>query len=216
MSTPAADIIGALKISGVYAALGGLKLRGNRGRAFWRDGDGFNVALNDEKGTWYDHRDKRGGGVLDLIVQVRGGSKADALRWLADFAGIGLTHKPVTAAERTAYVRERAALERDLPDARYWRRALVVMIEDDLFLLKAALFDASEGPANTYLIAAYERILARLRHAGDTVLVFEYRAWRAELPRECAALVRWARERERAEVRALLAYLGATDRGAAA
>jgi len=37
-----------------------------------------------------DHRDGLGGGILDLIQQVRGGSRGEALRWLADMRGFTL------------------------------------------------------------------------------------------------------------------------------
>src|SRR2546426_428714 len=75
----AADILAQVSITDVWQALGGGPLRHGRGRAFWRDGDGYHVSLSDPKGTWYDHSRGEGGGILDLISLARGCSRADAL-----------------------------------------------------------------------------------------------------------------------------------------
>ncbi len=77
-----------IRISEVWRALGGGELQHNRGRAFWRNGDGLNVSIDDAKNAFYDHRDGAGGGVLDLIQLVRGGFRAEAMEWLKAFAGV--------------------------------------------------------------------------------------------------------------------------------
>ena len=41
-------------------------------------------------GAWFDHEAETGGGLLDLIVRVRGGTKADAVAW-AKSIGIDLS-----------------------------------------------------------------------------------------------------------------------------
>lgn len=112
-----------------------------------------------------------------------------------------------TPAERRQWGRERQELERDLPAARYWRRGVLVMLEAVLDAEKSKLFDPTKGPADTFLLRDYTRIIERLRRAGDETLVREYREWRAEMPEQCAGLVQWAQDRELAEVRALLAYM---------
>jgi hypothetical protein len=81
----ATEVVRHTTISRVWRALGGGEIRRSRGQAWWRQGDGWNVALRDDQGQWFDHRDQVGGGVLDLIRHVRGGSRGDALRWLADW-----------------------------------------------------------------------------------------------------------------------------------
>ena len=43
----------------VWHALGGGALRGRRGQASWRDGDGYSVAINVAKNAWYDFVYKR-------------------------------------------------------------------------------------------------------------------------------------------------------------
>ena len=55
--TNIAEIKRRADIRDVWSALGGPELRGNRGQAFWRGGDGYSVALDFEKGLWHDHRD---------------------------------------------------------------------------------------------------------------------------------------------------------------
>ena len=88
-----AEILARVKISEVYYALTGKQPRrvGSdawRGAAVWRGGDGLNVSLNDTLNVWHDFTANEGGGVLDLVVRIRGCSRQDALRWLADFTGI--------------------------------------------------------------------------------------------------------------------------------
>ncbi len=111
-----------------------------------------------------------------------------------------------TPAERRDWARKRAEFERDFPNARYWRRAILRLLEQTLTIEKSKLFDPTEGPADFDLVRDYERMLDRIRRAGDEALVSEFRDWRREMPRECAGLVRWARDRERLEVRALATY----------
>ena len=97
-------ILESVTISNVYRALGGATLpNGRRGVAFWRDGaNGFNVSLNDTKGTWFDHAAGEGGGLLDLVVKVRGGTKQEAVRYLAALAGIPIDDDSPAAVEATA------------------------------------------------------------------------------------------------------------------
>ncbi len=104
----ASAVVAAKPISEVWVALGGDPPRGGRARAFYRDGaNNHAVALSDAKGAWFDHRDGCGGGVLDLVQRVLGYSRADALRWLADLAGMPLADRPMDAADRRRYVRAR-------------------------------------------------------------------------------------------------------------
>src|SRR5262245_17793986 len=75
-----AEVLANVSLSDVWCHLGGPALRRTRdttwrGRAWWRDVDGLNIALNDAKGTWYDFREAKGDGILDLIALVRGGNR---------------------------------------------------------------------------------------------------------------------------------------------
>ena len=117
----AADIIGATTITQVWVAQGGDPPKHGRARAFFRNGDNPQaVSLNDAKGCWYDHRDGVGGGVLDLIQHVLGCDRGAALRWLADFTGLPLESRPLTAADRARYAQAR----REATELVEWRNRL--------------------------------------------------------------------------------------------
>jgi hypothetical protein len=101
-------LIEQTRINHVWHALGGGELRHGRGQAWWRKGDGWSVSLSDDRGAWYDYRDSIGGGILDLIRHVRGGTRGQALRWLADAMGIELDgNTPLSPKQRQCYARAR-------------------------------------------------------------------------------------------------------------
>lgn len=204
------DIVSRIRISEVWRALGGGELHRSRGRAFWREGDGFNVSLNDSKNVWHDFASGEGGGLLDLVLQVNGGTRSEALRWLADFAGTPL-ERGFGAHERAEYARERAGFERDLKTARQWRRTAVLMCEETLAVLKAALFNPSAGPLDVEGISAVEQLLSQLRETGDAALVSEYRRWRDRQPVIAAAMLWAAEKRECAERRALDHFIASME-----
>ena len=58
-----------------------------RGVASWREGQNFSVAFDDNKGTWYDHKEHEGGGIVDLVARITGRDRAGSLRWLAEYCG---------------------------------------------------------------------------------------------------------------------------------
>src|ERR1017187_2521263 len=140
------EVLASIKISQVYRALGGPELRRSahdryRGRAWWRDGDGPSISLDDARGLWHDFPTGEGGGVLDLVVRVRGGSRQDALRWVADLAGCPLDDRPLPASDRADWVKRQRHIDRELPKARLWLRSVLALGEDQLDRLKAALVD---------------------------------------------------------------------------
>jgi hypothetical protein len=212
----ASGVIGAVRISEVYTALAGGKPRqcgaGKfRARAEWRGGDGLSISLDDDRGVWFDFVTGEGGGVLDLVQLVRGGTRQEALRWVADLAGLPLADNQLSPTDRAEWIKKRQDLERDLPDARRWQRASVNMTEDLLTTLKAALFDPTLPQPDTFEIYDVEQMLARLRRLDGAELVTDYRWWVEHYPGMTAASVRAARERERTERRILLEYLRATN-----
>ena len=77
-----------LRILDVWEALGGGRIRGRRGQAFWRGGDGYSVALDAVRNCWFDHRDSRGGGVLALVETALSCDRRAALRWLIEHCGL--------------------------------------------------------------------------------------------------------------------------------
>ena len=96
-----------LEIRNVWDSLGLGPLRGNRGRASWRDGAGYNVAL--DSGRWFDHARGEGGGVLALVEIVLGCDRHGALDWLK--ANFGITSgNTCSVAERREFAARRDLL----------------------------------------------------------------------------------------------------------
>ena len=83
MTGPAIDF--AALMPEVARALLGEPARG--GGREWRYGTHGSLAVHvagERAGTWRDHEAGEGGGVLDLMVRERGGSKGEAVAWLRD------------------------------------------------------------------------------------------------------------------------------------
>jgi len=214
------EILASIKISQVYRALAGREPRRTgpdtwRAPATWRGGDGFNVSMDDARGLWHDFTTDEGGGLLDLIVRARGGSRQDALRWCADLAGVQIEDKPLSPEDRARWAAERRQLERDLPAARYWQRAAVSIAEELLTTLKVALFDPTLPQPEIGEIADVEALLSTLPRLDGPALVSEYKWWRERYPGVTSALVVVAHRREQCERAALEEYLGITRTEAA-
>lgn len=185
-------------------------------RPWWRKGDSYSLSLNDARGVWYDFVTGRGGGILDLILEARGGTRQEALHWLADLTGTPVELTPLSAAGRTHWAAEQRALERDLPSARYWRRSAVALGEETLMDLKAALFDSALPMPEVDQIYRWTQQVTRWRRMDRAALVTEYDEWRKRQPEVTAGMVKAARDLETAEMRATLRYLTEASAEAAA
>ena len=169
-----AEIRSRARITDVWSALGGGKLRGNRGQGFWRGGTGLNVSLDLQKGLWHDFRDNVGGDVITLVMQVQGCDFRAAVQWLADFTGVALSNgpggwKPAADPDWPG----------DLERAIYWALAVEHMIEMALEELEPW--------------SLKRRGLTRLLHdigLGDATLVAVFRAMRQRDPLMADGLVR--------------------------
>ena len=75
------------------------------------------------------------------MVRICGGSRQDALRWLADFAGLPLENRLLSATQRADWARQHRLIKRELPRARLWQRAALALGDQVLDNLKAALAD---------------------------------------------------------------------------
>lgn len=125
----AVDLSG-IRISGVWLALGGGELKFGRAPAFWRKTSDRNVSLNDAKGTWYDFRDSVGGGVLGLVQHVRGGTRADAYRWLAERFGLPVDQHEMSAAEKREWRRRWNVAEAEARKLIVWRDDLLSVLRE--------------------------------------------------------------------------------------
>jgi hypothetical protein len=160
-----------LDILEVWKAAGGGPLRGRRGKAFWRDGDSCSVSLDRSKGTWYDHRDARGGGSLALVETAFGCDRRTALRWLEANCGLDPT-RPVSPTQHRTYRVE-------LDEAEYFAIAAKALAEELLERLDAC-DPARFGPT---------RLLDVIRKGG-AALIKEYRLWLNRNPELTRAMVR--------------------------
>jgi hypothetical protein len=165
-------------IRGVWAALGGGELRGNRGQAFWRGGDGFNVALYLHTGTWHDFVSGDGGDVIALVEMVQGCDFKQACAWLARLVGVEIS-EPV---HRDRTRRPDADWQADLQWALWWKAGAESLAEEIL----------RELPSWSRYRFCLTTFLQSLR-AGEATLVGAYRDWRKRSPQLTAALSRWGR-----------------------
>jgi hypothetical protein len=172
---PQADHLAEIKsrasINEVWAALGGARLRGNRGQAFWRDGDGFNISLDFGKGVWYDFATHEGGDVFSLVETALGCDFRGALRWLANFSGMDIS-EPARCAR---------SVDTDWPNdlrwARWWKIAAETMAE---WALEEPPYCHPERRGLTSLLNTIR--------LGDQTLVNEYREWRRRDPELTTAM----------------------------
>jgi hypothetical protein len=105
--------------------------------------------------------------------------------------------KPIlTPRQKHEWIRRRHQTELHLADAERWRRAAVLMTEEELVRLKAALWDAAAGPADPDTVRWYESYLSFLRRLSDEHLVTEYLRWRRDHPWLTAGMVKAAWRRQ--------------------
>jgi hypothetical protein len=201
-------------ITAVWEALGGKPLRFHRAPAIWRDTKDRNVALNDDKGTWYDHARGEGGGILDLIRRVRDGGRKDALRWLGDRFGIPLSEPRWTPEQRAEWSRQRRAAERAARPlaqcALWWLQERAAELNE----MKRAAVRIDHIDVDALAFAARE--LCRLDNLTADDVLQEYLRHKQEHPSECAGLVLagsvWGRACK-AAVQAVLTSIEQEQRG---
>jgi hypothetical protein len=193
-----AGIIFAQPISTVWQVLGGDPPRCGRARAFYRNGENPGaVSLNDEKGGWYDFVAGQGGGVLDLVQQVRGCTRQAALRWLADLSSVPLDRNPLSRTERRRYARARMRVPGVAQELSDWTRGLYLVAQRDVTATSSLLTWLLEH--NTEPGSAHRLAVGRLQ------------GLRAATPREIAAVYVDARRRDSSAVAAIV-RLGREDR----
>jgi hypothetical protein len=159
----AVDIKSRISIRDAWSALGGGKLRANRGQGFWRGGDGYSVALYPDRGAWHDFVANEGGDVIALVQTARQCGFREAVGWLADLAGIPKAVDIVTSFPRE----DDSGWAADLVWATWWRMATETFAEYALESLDCA---HAERRGLTTLL--------RTIRLGDAALVAEYRKWR--------------------------------------
>ena len=167
------ELKNAANIRDAWSALGGGKLHGNRGQAFWRGGKGDSVSLDPSRGLWHDFVTGEGGDVIRLVEVVQGCDFRDALAWLSDFTGLSLADAP-----RRSDNHPDNDWPTDLKFATWWGRAAEALAEHAL----------EELPSWSLQRRVPTALLQTLK-LGDAVLVAEYREWRRRFPELTAAMV---------------------------
>jgi hypothetical protein len=168
--------------------------------------------------VWHDFVTNEGGGVLDLVVRIRGGSRQDALKCLAEFAGVQLHDDALSPADRARRAAERRAVARDLPQARLFQRGAVRLCEEVLAETKFRYFEPAQTEPNYADCRALRdltNLLVRLKRMGDDAAVTEFRWWRDRYPGLAAGIVRSRKSREAAALRKALLLVSTTERSAA-
>jgi len=173
----------AVPIIDVWRALGGGELRRGRGRAFWRGGDGWHVAIAPDKGTWFDFSRGEGGGVLDLVERARGCDRAAAVAWLREFAGV--PDEPMAPGARRVRAERRHLAERHGEDAELWAAGLKIELE-------ARKRRADEEEDLWGLITSARRLYRVETATADQILSW-YLAARRRDRKECQRLVQVGR-----------------------
>jgi hypothetical protein len=163
--------------------------------------------MDDARGVWHDFTTGEGGGVLDLIVRIRGGSRQDALRWAADYVGRPLEDRRLSGFERACWARQQRQIESELPNARLWKRAALGLGEQVLDQLKAARIDRTPPRPDPGEIAYWTTQLATWRQLEGAALVAEYLWWARHHPGFTAGMIHVTNLLETAEQRALGSYL---------
>ncbi len=182
--TTADDIVSRVTISAVWRALGGGELRHGRGRAFWRPkAAGLNVSVNDARGVWHDFKTDEGGGVLALIQRVCGGTRQDALWWLAERFGLPLEDRPLTPAARQRYARAAELAPALARSAWLWWKGRRSELED----MKRAAIDGEHIDIDALAMSARE--LYRFEHLDAEAVVRAYLAAAKADPIGTAAIV---------------------------
>ncbi len=116
-----------------------------------------------------------------------------------------------THEQRAKWAADRREVERELPIARYWRRAAMALSDELLISLKSGLFDATSPRPRVGELQRLTQFHSWLTRLEGAPLVAEYRSWVDQYPGITAGLVCAAQNLEAVERRALEAYLRLTD-----
>jgi hypothetical protein len=178
----AVEVVRRVRISQVWHMLGGGEIRRHHSQAFWRNGDGLNVALNDDEGIWFDYRDNVGGGILDLIAHVQGGSRSRALKWLADRLCLPLNGPKLSPDERKRYAKAQKQAPVLARAATLWHAERLAELDE----LKRAALERNDIPALA-AAASEHHLLSILAPEG---IARAYIDARRKWPKHTRALVR--------------------------
>jgi hypothetical protein len=142
-------------------------VKDNRCRAVWRSGDGWSVTLDDIKGTFFDHVEADGGGVLDFIRRF-GHTKHEALRIVEEYTGSSLDRRPRVSKSAMNWAR----------GVQRWREARINELGEHLSELDELKLATASAASDYVSMCAWQGALIAerdgLRKADAQQLVSEY------------------------------------------
>lgn len=175
----------SVRIVEIWKRLGGGDLRNGRGRAFWRRGDGFKVALDLERGRWFDHAAGAGGGVLALVRTALASDRRAALAWLTAEGFVEARNQ--SPEQRRAYKRRCDAASVIARDIEHWRAALA----EELNAHKVAALETGDFEA----LAPVAWLCSVLECGTPEAVAGEFFRYRRVNSEEAAVLVEAGRAR---------------------
>ena len=172
----------------LWAALGGGELKRSagqfRGRAFWRDGDGYSISLHPKTNHWFDFVTVTGGGWLSLTETALGVSQRDALQWLDD-AGLLPPRAPADARLQAA---RQAMRNEGQSIADYYSALKANLLEYRLALVDLRAIEAPGSPDYHRVngrIGRLDTLLDQLAETPTSELIRRYRQMKpAPIPHE--------------------------------
>lgn len=123
--------------------------------------------------------------------------------------------KAWTAADRAAWRKQRKYMEKYLPTALLWRRAVVVLSELELDRLKDSLADNTLPASQYWEIMQWHRLVTHWLKLSDYPLVEAFRHWMRHQPRLTKGMVQVVRKLELNELCRLKQYITTIERRAA-
>lgn len=162
---------------------GGMVRRDGRARAFWRDGDGWSVSIDQAGNVWYDFAAGGGGGVLALLQVILRTDRRGALRWL-EREGL-LAPRETTAEDRARYAHLRELARGRTADYPFWRRGAAWRAE------RAKATAAWRSDWNR--LALFAPLVYRLTQGKPADVLPLYHDHLKRFPQRAASLIAWGR-----------------------
>lgn len=158
-------------ILAVWERLGGGEIRHGRGRAFWRNGDGWNVSIDLEHNRWLHFPTQAGGGPLQLVEVALPADRRGALNWL-QAEGFIEPRRQLTPEEKRQYAQT-------LADAKAQARLALAWLTERLFELDLAKTAAVDFASDRIAVDALTAAAAEHCRLSQLDAPGVIRAWQA-------------------------------------
>jgi CHC2 zinc finger len=143
---------------------------------------------------------------IGFLERVRGQNFREVLDFLGARYGVPILPLVRSTTERQNWAVQQQAIERDLPNARLWKRAALELCDEVLDDCKERFFRGFKD-VEAQEIYALTRFSEHLRKVDGRALAEEWISWKRNKPELTSALVRVGRALETADQRAVRAFL---------